>query len=328
MYLRALEITPTSAVSFRKGLMSHKTIASYPFIPPTVLSGFLFRVLKISKMNELPPTRAFQKDGFDELNYFVLENPQVSSLSEVHSLGGYADQTATFSSFRKTSQDVSKLGVTYASELYPFRASRGLISTLLREANQRGLPSDDAAKIADAANKTSSSNYLKMVEVQLRHFLCTGERPEVIEMGTFGHKLRPQPMNWEFTVSEKFRALLVSRHANLFDEFDLIQNYGCKIGKEGFAFVSKVLSTLKITKSEGRFTSSTIIPLDPKITHTEVDEPKDPESVYYFDWSKKTFVREIFAMNGSQANGGYYTDDGNQWTIPVATLEKLGVNDA
>lgn len=328
MFLKILEITPTSAVTFRKVPMSHKTIGSYEFIPPTVLSGFLFRLLRIAQMQALPPARAFESDNFEPSNYFILENPAVSSITSVHSLGGYFESTARFSSFRKTGQDVSTLGVTYASDLYPFRATKGSITALLEIANQKGLADEDNEKILNLTRKGHDSRYLKMIEIQLRYFLLTGKRPDMIDTSTFGHKLRPQPMMWEFTISEKFNALLISSARDQLELFDTLQNYGFKIGKEGFAFISEVFRTRKMTSSNGEFVSSTIVPLDPKIKHTEVIDQKNPDSVYYFDWSKKAFVKEIFAMNGSKVHGRYYVDDADQWRIPMATLEKLGVSNA
>jgi len=47
MFLKVLEITPTSVLTFRKVPMSHKIINSYNFVPPTTLSGFLYRLLKL-----------------------------------------------------------------------------------------------------------------------------------------------------------------------------------------------------------------------------------------------------------------------------------------
>lgn len=85
MYLKILEVTPTSALTFRKVPMSHKTISSYPFIPPTVLSGYLYRLMKLANDEPLPIPKSFKTEKVELSEYFILENKGYN----IRTLGAY-----------------------------------------------------------------------------------------------------------------------------------------------------------------------------------------------------------------------------------------------
>lgn len=88
MYLLKLKITPTAAMTFRILPSSILNIATYPFVPPTTLSGFLRRLIMLSVGIDIPET-SINKDNppFYALppRYVALgAYPTANSLRTVH----------------------------------------------------------------------------------------------------------------------------------------------------------------------------------------------------------------------------------------------------
>lgn len=323
MFLRVIEITPTSSVTFRKVPLSHKIIGSYPFVPPTTLSGFLYRVLKLARSEDLPSPKAFSSQEPDIEKYYILEVKK--DTDGINSLGAYSthSKTSTFGSFRIGYQHIGK-GYSTTDGLRIFDPSYEDLIGLIKERTEEGkLKKEDLGIFKNEFRKSGENNYyLRSVYKGLR----TGYQG-IPKFSVFRKEKRKQPLDWYFCVADRFNGFLVSMQKEHLAFFDHIKNYGFKIGKEGFAFISDISDILSLKRKEGVFSSSVIIPLDPTIKHTKVQEPRDPESVYYFSRREQKFARDIFGLPNSIAEGVYYTDQNNQWNIPLSTLEKLEVLD-
>lgn len=76
MYYLKLTIKPTSAMTFRKMPSSILHISTYPFIPPTAMSGYIKRLLMMANGKDYPDTRI--KDP----EYIVMPK-------DIHILGAY-----------------------------------------------------------------------------------------------------------------------------------------------------------------------------------------------------------------------------------------------
>src|SRR5262245_29318494 len=76
MHLLALDIRPTAALTFRVLPGSILDIGTYPFVPPTTLSGFLRRLAMLAAGIDVPGT------AVDDAPYYVLP-------SSVITLGAY-----------------------------------------------------------------------------------------------------------------------------------------------------------------------------------------------------------------------------------------------
>jgi hypothetical protein len=323
MFLRIIEVTPTSSVTFRKVPLSHKIIRSYSFVPPTTLSGFLYRILKLVKGEEIPQPGTFSSGKPNIGEYYILETKE--DTKDIYSLGGYPmySKASTFGSFRTGYQHAGK-GYSTADGLRIFDPSyEDLIQLITEKIEENQLKKEDLDKFKNEFQESGENHYyLRSVYKAVR----MGYKG-ITTLNTFNKEKRRQPLDWYFCVAEKFNGFLISKKMENLAVFDHITNYGFKIGKEGFAFVSGISTILEMAEKEGVFNSSVIIPLDPAIEHTIVREARDPESVYYFSRHGQQFTREIFGQHNSIAEGVYYTDKNSEWNIPLSTLEKLEVLD-
>ncbi len=311
--------------------MSHKTISSDSFIPPTVLSGFLYRLIRLSRGEMMPIPKMFKNDKPIANEYFIIENHLTSpETNGVFSLGAYPATYANFTSLRMGYQDIS-LGITFASDLMPFRKKREDIISLLEQNSSKF---EDYKQVKEKIERAhNDSRYFKTVENIISYYnneLTLNEKmvPDhsrvskdgKITSGTsYDRKIRRAPLDWEFTVTDNYSAYLVSENKESLAIFDCLQNYGYKIGKEGFAFVSHVFETQDLTAENGKFKSSVIIPLD---SGTYYPNKMQFELLYFFDG--KSFSKGMFAREGFEIVGDFLTTVDNQIIIPKATLTKLG----
>jgi hypothetical protein len=321
IFLRTVQVTPTSALTMRKVPVSYKTIASYSFVPPTTFSGFMYRILRLASGEELPTPRAFRSETPDIDEYYILETKE--DTEGINSLGAYSigSESSIFCSFRIGYQHLGK-GHSLADGLDIFDPSDETVKNLIAQKIQVGqLKKDDLDKFKREYDRSGQSKYFKRTV-----FKSVREGYQGIPTyGTFKKEGRRQPLDWYFCLASDFIGFLVSHEKTLLSPLDRTHNYGFKIGKEGFAFISGLSEVIPLEKKEGSFHSSVIIPLDPHIEHTEVYEPRRPESVYYYSQQMGKFKREIFGHNNSLASGPYYSDARNEWRIPLSTLQKLEV---
>lgn len=310
MYLKVLEITPTCPLTFRKVPLSHKRIESYNFIPPTTLSGFLYRLLKLSKGEEIPIPKWFKGENPDINEYYLLETklekPPIS-------LGGYPLQrrSSIFESYRMGYQHIGK-GHSISDGLDVFDPSFEKVMEILIERVDRGIL--DRSNIDEFKKEYQRSNHNKFYLRAIYKRLIRGEDLYKCKYSTFKKEERRQPLDWNYCSSPSFYGILVSESKGSLDILDSTYNYGFKIGKEGFAFISNVCPTLELENSFGEFVSSTIIPA----AHPEVELKNVPgiESVYYFDRSHQKFRHDVFAIHGTVAEGAFYT----------ASIQELSIN--
>lgn len=321
IFLKTIQVTPTSALTVRKVPVSYKTIGSYSFVPPTTFSGFMYRILRLANDEELPTPRAFGSEIPDVDEYYILETKE--DTEGLNSLGAYSmsSESSIFCSFRMGYQHLGK-GHSLADGLDIFDPSDETVESLIVQRIQVGqLKKGDLEKFKKEYDKSGRSKYFKRTV-----FKSVREGYQRIPTyGAFKKEGRRQPLDWYFCLASDFTGFLVSQEKTLLSLLDKTHNYGFKIGKEGFAFISGLSEAMPLEKKEGSFRSSVIIPLDPRIEHTEVYEPRKPESVYYYSQQMGKFKREIFGHNDSLASGPYYGDAGNKWRIPLSTLQKLEV---
>lgn len=331
LYLKELEITPTSALSFRKLPMSHKVISSYSFIPPTVLSGFLYRLIRLYYGKAMPRPRVFKNGDPVVDEYFILENPLTSPETKgVFCLGAYPTCSANFTSIRMGYQDLS-LGITFASDLVPFRRNRDEIFSLL---SNNSAKIKDYKKIMDKIRGARDDyRYYKTVENVLLFYegessisermipdhSRLNKKGKVASGTTYDTKIRRAPLDWEFTVANSYAAYLVSENQGSLSIFDNLQNYGHKIGKEGFAYIPDARRTQELVPQNGKFRSSTIIPLDPNVQYASQIRF---ELLYFFNG--KSFSKGMFAREGYEVTGDFFSTPSNHIHIPKITLTKLG----
>ena len=295
MFLKAIEITPTSALTFRKVPMSHTTIESYTFIPPTTLSGFLYRLLCLSTGIPLPKPKRFASSRPSLSDYYLLETREETA--SIRSLGGYTNRSQTFVSFRMGYQHLVK-GHSIADGIDIFDPTEEEVTSLIRQELRKGTLKEGIRKEEDKQKLKIDKYYRRAVYKSV----LSGQGASAYS--TFKKEERRQPLNWQYLIADNFTGFLVSNEDKVLEQLEKIKNFGMKIGKEGFAFVSRIYKTEELKKYEGDFCSNTLVPTTSEdITFKQLNAV---EIAYYFDVSSGEFKRESFAPNGTLVEGSYY----------------------
>jgi hypothetical protein len=247
----------------------------------------------------------------------------------MYSLGAYPKEFSTFESVRMGYQDID-LGITYTSDLIPFRISRIKLFELLEKNKQKF---KDYGKVKQKIDRSHDDyRYFKTIE-NIVHFSegpiserdipdhsktsSKGKAQNISNTG-YGKRLRRAPLDWQFVVANEYIGYIIAGDKDELQILDGLKNYGFKIGKEGYAYISEVEKTQRLVEKEGEFISDILIPVE-----SNVMVQKNIDMVYYFNG--KSFVRDLFALNGSKARDKYFTTESNDTFIPRSTLLKLGV---
>lgn len=181
MWMLELIIKPTSGLTFRRMPSSILHISTYPFLPPTTMSGFLRR-LKFLEAGDLPETAVKDPD------YYALP-PQLCTL------GAYPR----------------------AGEYHIHRTKRQGIRSFNHNAFSR----------------------------IIRH----QSTKEVYQLHT-----------WEYLFTEQLIGYVVSEDEDLISQLKTVENFGCKIGKEGYAFVDRVSGPTQLVLERVRIKPDTLLP--------------------------------------------------------------------
>ena len=181
MWMLQLIIKPTSGLTFRRMPSSILHISTYPFLPPTTMSGFLRR-LKMLETGHLPETDVKDPD------YYALP-PQLCPLGAYPNEKNYHIHTTKRQGIRSFKHNA--------------------FSRIVR--NQ--------------SNK------------------------EVYQLHT-----------WEYLFTEKLIGYVVSEDEELLSQLRTVENFGCKIGKEGYAFVSEVSGPTQLILTQKQAIPDTLLP--------------------------------------------------------------------
>ena len=181
MWMLELVIKPTSGLTFRRMPSSILHISTYPFLPPTTMSGFLRR-LKMLEAGHLPETDV--KDP----HYYALP-PQLCPL------GAYPKV------------DEHRIHTTKRQGIRSF--NHNAFSRIVRHQSTK----------------------------------------EVYQLHT-----------WEYLFTEKLIGYVVSEDEKLLGQLRTVENFGCKIGKEGYAFVDSVYGPTQLVLEHARVKPDTLLP--------------------------------------------------------------------
>lgn len=268
MYGLRLTLQASAALTLRVFPSGILDITTYPFIPPTTLSGWLRRVWMLAEGQDLPETSA-AKDS----PYYVLPR-------DIISLGAYPQHTS-----------------------------------FIHKTKRKGV------------KDFKDTSFTRLI---------------------FDKKTAPtfQLHTWEYLTTDRLDAFVVCEdaarlerlHGHLNERGEVLP-WGCKLGKEGFAFVIKTSEVQALRREEGRLEPQTLLPVDTVVTQTD---PVDfaIHNLYRFDW--KDADKDDDALDVPSPVAGYDllplalacegTDiDASWWVgrtmqVPVALVETLGVN--
>lgn len=209
MYCLEFTIQPTAAMTFRILPGSILNIATYPFVPPTTLSGFLRRLAMMSVELDIPQTCVNN------------ENPPVYALpSRYLALGAYPSP--------QTSSGVHR---TYRKGM--------------REFNH------------------DSFSRLYLDEDKANFQLHT----------------------WEYLIVDELVGYVVAESPQGLEHFQQLKDYGCKIGKEGFAVVTGVSELIELERKTVAAHPSTILPMEALLQSGQFVEGCDIYNLYRYAWA-------------------------------------------
>jgi len=182
-------------------------IATYPFVPPTTLSGFLRRLGMLSVGLELPETRINK------------ENPPTYALPPRYlALGAYPARESWYGVHR-----------THRKGMFDF--NHDAFSSIYRPFNSK----------------------------------------EKIQLHT-----------WEYLIAEELVGYVVSDTPEGLEHFQDLEAYGCKLGKEGFAFVSKTSEILELQQATVAAMPSTVLPMEALLQSNQIVGGCDIYNLYRY----------------------------------------------
>lgn len=181
MWMLKLVLKPTSGLTFRRMPSSILHISTYPFLPPTTMSGFLRR-LKILETGHLPETAVKDPD------YYTLP-PQLCTLGAYPQVNEYRIHTTKRQGIRSFNHNA--------------------FSRIVRHQSKK----------------------------------------EVYQLHT-----------WEYLFAEQLIGYVVSEDEKLLSQLKMVENFGCKIGKEGYAFVDKVSGPTQLVLEQTQAKPDTLLP--------------------------------------------------------------------
>lgn len=268
MYCLKFTIQPTAAMTFRILPGSILNIATYPFVPPTTLSGFLRRLCMISVGLDIPETRVNN------------DNPPTYALPPHYlALGAYPLQDR-----------LSGVNRTYRKGMREF--NHDVFSRLY-------------------------------IEEEKANF---------------------QLHTWEYFIAEELIGYIVSDSAEGLENFQKLENYGCKLGKEGFAIITAVSDIIQLDKEIAAKHPSTIVPMQTLLQSNHFPSGYDIYNLYHYKWTNiDTPLEQEGFLDNQPTNvdgfipfvAGYFTQrvitmpileyytDGNEVNIPVSLVNLL-----
>ena len=200
MWMLKLLVKPTSGLTFRRMPSSILHISTYPFLPPTTMSGFLRR-LKLLEAGHLPETAVKNPD------YYTLP-PQLCTLGAYPRVNGYH----------------------------------------IHKTKRQGVR---------AFNHNAFSRIVRYQSTK-----------EVYQLHT-----------WEYLFAEVLMGYVVSEDAELLSQLKTVKNFGCKIGKEGYAFVDRIYGPTELTLTKVDAKPDTLLP-----GTALVGQPCEAFPLYRYAW--------------------------------------------
>lgn len=215
MYCIKLTLQPTAAMTFRILPGSILNIATYPFVPPTTLSGFLRRLGMMSAGLDIPETCVNN------------ENPPIYVLPPRYIALGAYPTTDTWSGVHRTyRKGMREFNHDYFSRLY---------------------------QDEDKAN------------FQLH--------------------------TWEYLIVEELEGYVMCDSAEDLVQFQNLERYGCKLGKEGFAVITKVSKQpIELEQKSIPANPSTIAPIEALLQSSQSLGGYDIYNLYRYQWSADSFA--------------------------------------
>lgn len=275
IFCRMFKIIPTGLGTTARRLPGSMIyISTYPFIPPSTLSGFLMRLIFLRTKEKLPE-QLFPCEvdvptcwkGKRKPSYFYFVLPKC-----IISLGAYP--------------------------IYPIR---------VHITRRHGLKN---------FGKPFASSKIR----------CSSGRVEDFQL-----------MDWEYLYAKEFVGYIASRKREVLDKpiWKELENMGCKLGKEGYAYIMDISNVLELNKDTKKAVPSTLIPIDEK--GELLFSADEAFQIYRYVWDKDAPDFDIENPKAAKIKGysnmlvvsitkeielDFYTD-GKQVFIPTSFLKEF-----
>jgi hypothetical protein len=265
MYGLEMRIRPTSGLTFRRmpGAILH--ISTYPFLPPTTMSGWLRRLVMLSAGEENPDEDLYPNTAVNNPDYFALS-------PDYYVLGAYPMPSSKF--YVHTTKRHGPM----------FQSKHAVFSRLYR-------------------NKADEGNDEKL-----------------------------QLHTWEYLLVDYLRGYVLHEDADALEGLRPLQNFGCKIGKEGYAYLETISPVIKLEKRTVKAKPDTLLPGEALI-----GQPGTLFPLYRYQYQArlqlntnladpipsaiKGFVPFWAGLTNEEMEIDYWTDD--SIFLPVALVEAL-----
>lgn len=196
MYGIRLEIRPTGGLTFRRMPSAILHISSYPFLPPTTMSGWLRRLIMLSD----PAAPLYPQTDVKKPAYYALP-------PDYYALGAYP---------QAANRQLPQPHVTKRHGPM-FQAKHTVFSRLYR-------------------NKKEEGNYEKL-----------------------------QLHTWEYMLIDHLAGYVLHEEAAPLEALRDLVNYGCKLGKEGYAYLEQASSVQRLELVEAVAMPATLLPAEAMI---------------------------------------------------------------
>jgi len=90
---------------------------------------------------------------------------------------------------------------------------------------------------------------------------------------------------WEYLIAEELIGYVVSESLEGLEHFQKLEGYGCKLGKEGYAVVTKVSDIIQLERQTIAAQPSTIAPMEALLQSGQFISGCDIYNVYRYKWS-------------------------------------------
>lgn len=281
MFGLRIVLQPTGHLTFRAFPFSTVHLRTYPFVPPTAVSGFLKRLVLLAEGYALP-------------------------MSKEHVLAHQADCLSGVGKTKKSQKELLKHLISYLTDYYVLPRDFCIIGAY---------PSEG----------------LCPVHVTKRQGVREFDHHEfsAIRREKTGREL--QLYTWEYLLCDALSGFVLHPKSEELQRLkERIDQRGCKLGKEGFAFVAKVSQPFEFDEVYTEAKPSTVVP-----GKLLVGQPCDAFPLYRYVWAEDNnddllaptpspvagFIPFMAGLPKLPLKADYYTD--GKAFIPKALVEEL-----
>lgn len=277
----------TAPLTFRHFPYSTIHIKTYPFIPPTTFSGWLERIRRLSKGQDIPFECTIPLKNDESLEWIMEDRTRLP--------GHIMLEWEKFCCLGAYPENPSSVVINIFNRQGPKNFEHNNFGSLCTAVPQ------DESKIKQLAPKFEAIAGISLEEAANRYNSKKGAY---------------QLLRWEFLMPIDFYGLVVAKSKDILTELLAIQGWGLNIGKEGYVFVQQVSEIFPLRVEEIEAHPSTLVPIEDATFASQAQY----FPVYYFKPSNNNqtsgYYSELFALIPDKLSSTYWTNREEQIFIP------------